>query len=127
MKKTFIILFLFSLSMQFVLAQETCNDETIMAVKGKWVKRPDATMKAGNQAQITSRIDKMQQLLQAAYPEPKGIEAAWYRSMGGYNSSVSSNAESYVLNALFKTYYCNTNVKNVIGHRNRQLVLCVGK
>lgn len=114
MKKTFIILFLFSLSMQFVLAQETCNDETIMAVKGKWVKRPDATMKAGNQAQITSRIDKMQQLLQAAYPEPKGIEAAWYRSMGGYNSSVSSNAESYVLNALFKTYYCNTNVKKML-------------
>ncbi len=114
MKKIFIIFFLFSFSVQFVVAQETCNDEMIMAVKGKWAKRPDATMKAGNQVQITSRIDKMQQLLQAAYPEPKGIEAAWYRSMGGYNSSVNSNAESYVLNGLFKTYYCNTNVKKML-------------
>ncbi len=114
MKKIFIIFFLFSFSVQFVVAQETCNDEMIMAVKGKWAKRPDATMKAGNQLQIISRIDKMQQLLQAAYPEPKGIEAAWYRSMGGYNSSVNSNVESYVLNGLFKTYYCNSNVKKML-------------
>jgi hypothetical protein len=114
MKKTFIIFFLFSLSVQFVLVQETCNDEIIMAVKGKWTKRSDANMKPGNQAQVISRIDKMQQLLQAAYPEPKGIEAAWYRSMGGYNSPVSSNAESYTLNASFKTYYCNSNVKKML-------------
>lgn len=97
-----------------LFGQQPCNDEIIMAIKGKWVKRPDATMKAGNQAQITGRIDKMQQLLQSAYPEPKGIEAAWYRSMGGYNSSVSNNADSYVLNALFKTYYCNSNVKKLL-------------
>jgi hypothetical protein len=59
-------------------------------------------------------MDKMQQLLQAAYPNPRGIEAGWYRSMGGHNSSVSSTAESYVLNALFKTYYCNSNVKKML-------------
>ena len=97
-----------------LFAQEHCNDEIILAVKGKWVKRPDANMKSGNQAGVTSRIDKMQQLLQAAYPEPKGIEATWYRSMGGNNSSVSSAAESYDLNALFKTYYCNSNVKKML-------------
>ena len=97
-----------------VVEQQTCNDEIIMAIKGKWAKRPDANMKAGNQVQITSRIDKMQQLLQAAYPDPKGIEAAWYRSMGGYNSSVNNNADSYVLNALFKAYYCNTNVNKLL-------------
>jgi hypothetical protein len=97
-----------------LFAQELCSEEIIMAVKGKWAKRPDATMKAGNQTQITGRLDKMQRLLQAAYPEPKGLEAAWYRSMGGYNSSVSDNADSYVLNALFKTYYCNSNVKKLL-------------
>lgn len=97
-----------------IVAQEACNDDIIMAIKGKWVKRPDASMNAGNLPQVISRIDKMQQLLQAAYPEPIGIEAGWYRSTGGYNSSVSSNAESYVLNALFKTYYCNKNVKKLL-------------
>ena len=112
--KQIIPLFLLLLFATNLFAQEPCNEEIIMAIKGKWVKRPDATMKAGNQTQITGRIDKMQQLLQSAYPEPKGIEAAWYRSMGGYNSSVSSNADSYVLNALFKTYYCNSNVKKLL-------------
>lgn len=107
-------LFFFLLVVNNLFAQEPCNDEIITAIKGKWVKRPDANMKAGNQSQITIRIDKMQQLLQAAYPNPKGIEAGWYRSMGGHNSSVSSKAESYVLNALFKTYYCNTNVKKLL-------------
>ncbi len=113
MKKIISLFFLLSIATN-VFAQEPCNEEIIMAIKGKWVKRPDATMKAGNQTQITGRIDKMQHLLQSAYPEPKGIEAAWYRSMGGYNSSVSSNADSYVLNALFKTYYCNSNVKKLL-------------
>ncbi len=100
--------------MQTGLAQAPCNDEIIMAINGKWTKRPDATMKPGNQAQVINRIDKIQQLLQAAYPRPRGIEAAWYRSMGGYNSSVSPGAESYVLNALFKTYYCNSNVNKLL-------------
>jgi hypothetical protein len=113
MKKIIPIFFLL-LFANNLFAQDPCTDEIIMAIKGKWARRPDANMKAGNQAQVISRIDKMQQLLQAAYPEPMGIEAAWYRSMGGYNSSVSSTADSYVLNALFKTYYCNTNVKKLL-------------
>ncbi len=106
--------FIFFIFFNQLFAQEPCNEEIIMAIKGKWAKRPDASMNAGNLPQVISRIDKMQKLLQAAYPEPIGIEAAWYRSTGGYNSSVSSNAESYVLNALFKTYYCNKNLKKLL-------------
>lgn len=100
--------------MQFVFAQEGCSDDIIMAVKGKWTKHADANMKAGNQVQITNRIDKMQQLLQTAYPEPKGIEAAWYRSMGGYYSSVDKSSSSYELNAMFFTWYCNIHVKKLL-------------
>lgn len=80
MKKVWRIFFCLLLIL-FSFSQEPCNDEIIMAIKGKWIKRGDANMKAGNQAQVISRIDKMQKLLQAAYPDPKGIEAAWYRSM----------------------------------------------
>ena len=105
--------FSFSLT-NTVVAQQPCNDEIIMAINGKWVKHADANMKSGNQSQIINRIDKMQKILQAAYPEPKGIEAIWYRSMGGHNSSVNINAESYVLDALFKAYYCNSNVKKLL-------------
>ena len=97
-----------------VVAQQPCNDEIIMAIKGKWTKRPDATMKAGNQLQVTSRIDKMQQLLQAAYPEPKGIVAKWYRSMGGYYSSIDKSSVSYELNTMFFTWYCNIHIKKLL-------------
>lgn len=109
-----LLVILFSIWLGCCFSQTPCNEERIMSVKGKWAKRPDANMKAGNQALITGRIDKMQQLLQAAYPEPRGIEAAWYRSMEGYNSSVNNGATSYVLNALFKAYYCNTNVNTML-------------
>lgn len=95
-------------------AQEQCNDEIIMAVKGKWAKRPDATMQANNQAQVVSRIDKMQQIVQAAYPEPKGTEANWYRSMGGYYSSLDKNLVAYNLNTMFYTWYCNIHVKKLL-------------
>ena len=98
------------------LAQEqlTCNDELIMAQQGKWAKRPDANMKAANLAQITARIDKMQQLVQAAYAAPKGGDAGWYRSMGGYYSPAAKGMDAYELNVLFKAYYCNTSLKKLM-------------
>ena len=95
-------------------AQEPCNDEIIMAVKGNWTKRPDANMKGTQTAQIINRIDKIQQLLQAAYPEPRGIVAKWYRSMGGHYSSIDKNSVSYELNAMFFTWYCNIHVKKLL-------------
>ena len=112
--KKIMAIFFFSHLLYKSFAQQPCNDEIIMAITGKWLKNADANMKTGNQSQIINRIDKMQQQLQAAYPNPKGMEAFWYRSMGGYNSSVNINAESYVLNALFKAYYCNTNVNKLL-------------
>ena len=113
MIKTFSFFLLFSLMHHSSFAQPPCNDDIIMNIKGKWVKRPDANIKAGNQSLVTSRIDKMQQLLQAAYPEPKGIEAAWYRSVESNNSN-KNGAATYSLNALFKAYYCNTYLKKLL-------------
>ena len=86
---------------------QPCNDEGIMNTKGSWKKTSDANMKAGNQAQVTSRIDKMQKLLQAAYPEPKGIEAKWYRTMHS-NPLIANGPIPFQLNALFLAYFCNT-------------------
>ncbi len=112
MIKTFLFFLLFSLMHHSSFAQPPCNDDIIMNIKGKWVKRPDANMKAGNQAQVTSRIDKMQKLLQAAYPEPKGIEAEWYRSISG-NAEVKAGPVPFALNALFLAYFCNSYEKKI--------------
>lgn len=112
--KRIIPFFLLLLFAGKLVGQPPCSEESIMAAKGKWAKRPDANMQAGNQSQVISRIDKMQQLLQAAYSQPVGIEAAWYRSMGGHYSAVNKGSLSYDLNALFKTYYCNTNLNKMM-------------
>ncbi|MEO5942405.1 MAG: hypothetical protein ABIP30_15580 [Ferruginibacter sp.] len=95
-------------------AQQICNDEIIMAVKGKWKKHSDANMQMGNQSQIISRLDKMQQVIQAAYPEPRGIEAGWSRSMGGYFESLNKNSVAYDLNIMFFSWYCNSHVKKLL-------------
>ena len=94
-------------------AQEPCNDDIIMNIKGKWKKTGESYMKGAYAAQAITRLDKIQQLLQAAYPEPKGIEAAWYYSMEG-SSFIKNGPLPYTLSALFKAYYCNTNVKKLL-------------
>ncbi len=111
-----IIIALFSLLIlsNHLFSQDICNDDLIMAVKGKWVKRPDNSMKSAVLSQITTRIDKMQRLLQEAYPEPKGIEARWYRTMGGHHTAAFKNSVEYELTSQFYTWYCNTHVKKLL-------------
>jgi hypothetical protein len=95
-------------------AQSPCNDEAIMSVKGSWKKRSDALMNAGNQAQVISHIDAISNLFKTAYPEPKGIEAGWYRTMGG-NPVINNNGPiPYQFNSLYFAWYCNTNVNKLL-------------
>jgi hypothetical protein len=95
-------------------AQQTCNDDVLMNKKGKWEKRsdshpfPDSSFPKNQFVQANNRIDKMQKLLQAAYPEPSGMEAGWYRSISG-RALVKGGPAPYELSALFLAYYCNTN------------------
>ena len=111
--KKIMLIFSFAHLLLYSFAQQSCNDEVIMNTKGSWKKTSDANMKAGNQAQVTSRIDKMKKLLQAAYAEPKGIEAKWYRSMIN-NPLLTNGPIPYQLNSLFLAYFCNTNNDNKI-------------
>lgn len=114
LEKVFIapIIFCFFLS-NVVIAQQPCNDEGIMNTKGSWKKNadanvsPDPTFPKNQFPQVTSRIDKMQKLLLAAYPEPKGMEAEWYRGISGH-PQVKTGPVPYALNSLFLAYFCNT-------------------
>ena len=112
MKKIMLIFSFAHLSM-YSLAQQPCNDEGIMNTKGSWKKTsdanvfPDQSFPKNQFPQVNSRIDKMHKLLQTAYPEPKGIEANWYRSISG-NPVVKAGAVPYQLQALFLAYFCNT-------------------
>ena len=95
-----------------VIAQQPCNDNIIMNTKGAWEKISDANMKIGYQAQVTNRIDKMQKVLQAAYAEPTGVEAKWYRSMNN-NPLLANGPIPYQLNSLFLAYFCNTHENKI--------------
>jgi hypothetical protein len=114
MKRT-IMMFFCLLPVLYLLAQQpVCNDETIMHIKGSWKRKSDAGVKPNGGfpndqlQQVSSRIDKMEKLLQAAYPEPMGIEAGWYPMIGG-GVLVKDGPVPYGLQSLFLAYYCNSN------------------
>ena len=48
----------------------------------------------------------MQKILQSAYPQPKGMEANWYRSISG-NALVPAGPVPFDLSAMWLPYYCN--------------------
>ena len=117
MKKIMLIFSFAHLSL-YSLAQQPCNDEGIMNTKGSWKKTsdaivfPDQSFPKNQFPQVNSRIDKMQKLLQAAYPDPKGIEAEWYRYFSG-NAVVKAGPVPYQLQALFLAYFCNDYEKKI--------------
>jgi hypothetical protein len=110
---------LLSLAVSFSYAQpspavpEECNDEIIMNVKGSWKKRSDANMIPDkNQSQINNRIDNISKLFQQAYPDPRGAEAAWYRSMTP--PILKGAPTAYAFYSQYKIWYCNTNLHKLL-------------
>ena len=104
------ILLLFLIPVLFIntsFAQQPCNVDVMMNVKGNWKKTGDANMHADkNQAQIISRIDAVGKLYQTAYPEPKGLEANWYRTMAG-SPAINNGPTPYQFNSFYPIWYCN--------------------
>ena len=93
---------------------EVCNGDVIMNVKGSWKKRSDANMKADkNKTQITNNIDAISKLFQEAYPDPKGMEAGWYRTMNG-DPLVKNGPTPYQFSSLYLGWYCNENLHKLM-------------
>lgn len=103
---------LLQLSTNTAVAQQACDDQTLMNIKGSWKKRTDANM-VNNQAQAISHIDAISKLFQTAYPEPKGMEAGWYRTMGGY-PVINNGPQPYQFNSLYLGWYCDNYQHKVV-------------
>ena len=118
MVKILSFIILFSLMHVYADAQQPCNDEVIMNAKGSWKKIadanpfPDESFPKNQFPMANSRIDKMQKILQAAYPEPKGMEAIWNHSISG-EPQIKGGPTPYSLNAGFLGYYCSYEKKIV--------------
>ena len=106
MKNLFLLIVIILLG-NILFVQAPCNDDVIMNVKGIWKKRSDANMKADkNQAQIINRLDAISKLFQAAYPDPKGMEAGWYRTMND-DPMINNGPTPYQFSSLYLAWYCN--------------------
>ncbi len=98
----------FLLLCRYSFSQQPCTADDLMNIKGSWKKASDANMRTDkNQSQINSRIDAISKLYQVAYPEPKGLEAEWYRTMEG-RPLVNNGPVTYQLNSLYLAWYCNS-------------------
>jgi hypothetical protein len=89
-----------------VHAQNDCSDAVLLGKTGSWNKRPDANMLHDkHQVQIDHCLDSISVLFQATVPQPKGIEAGWYRTMD--NPVLPGWPVAYCFNSLYFCWYCN--------------------
>jgi hypothetical protein len=104
-----IICLILSLVFSFeISAQQPCNPNDVAGTKGVWKKSSDANINESipEYPQIKKRSDAVFALFQSAIPEPKGMEARWYRSMGG-GPLVKNGPIPFQVNCLYLDYYCD--------------------
>ncbi len=112
-----IFLFFWLLSANKFFAQD-CNQATINA-KGKWtmlannVVYPEKTFPSNQYSQLYTRLDKIANLFQQAYPQPTGIDAKWYRSIRGA-AIVKNGPVPYQFNSLYLGWYYNQNLHKLM-------------
>ncbi|HWJ90838.1 MAG TPA: hypothetical protein VNR87_06985 [Flavisolibacter sp.] len=95
-------------------AQTSCNEDSVLAIVGKWKKNNDANMRPyKNLVQLTSRIDRVSHMFQEAYPQPRGTEARWYRNLQE-EPLVEGGPLAYDFHSLYQYWYCNKNVDSLM-------------
>ena len=91
------------------------DDRELLAIHGSWSAGADVGGTAGSgrprgaRQQVSARIDRLAELVRAASPEPRGMEAIWYRTLSA-GPLVKAGPDAYGLNALYKAWSCNQNL-----------------
>jgi hypothetical protein len=92
--------------------------DSIMSTKGEWKKSedavifPDKTFPRSQFNELNSRIDKIFPLFKEVLPDPRGLEARWYRVIDG-DSYLQDGPVPYEFSSLYLTYFCNSNTKKI--------------
>lgn len=85
--------------------------EDLLAIKGKWTARSDVGRGPGIPAnvapEVSTRIDRIGQLFRAAYPEPRGMEAAGYRDLDA-PQFLENGPYAYSYRSMYLAWSCNT-------------------
>ena len=92
----------------YISAQKPCDPKDVASAKGVWKKVSDANIdeQISGYQQIRKRSDAIASLFQSAIPEPKGMEAQWYRTMEGC-PLVKNGPVPFQVNCLYLNYYCD--------------------
>jgi len=134
--KPFVLLILSFISYQSAFSQDTikttgaCTDIIAQKADGKWIKSADvSTIKSKD---CNNRLDAIHELVLKTYPEPKGVDAAWHRSVGvsyfGSKRKYYKTSDDrltfdylntphflqYSYTAGFFAYYCDAYEKNIL-------------
>ncbi len=87
--------------------------EDVLAIRGKWTPRTDipggANIPANLVPEVTARIDRIGQVFKAAYPEPRGMEAAAYRDLSA-PSLIPNSLYAYSYRSMYLPWSCNTRI-----------------
>jgi hypothetical protein len=85
--------------------------EDLLAIKGKWTARSDVGRGPGIPAnvapEVSTRIDRIGQLFRAAYPEPRGMDAAGYRDLDA-PQFLENGPYAYSYRSMYLAWSCNT-------------------
>ncbi len=106
-----VLIFIIALFANTLIVHAQCSNDSLMAIKGKWVKNTGSNSNKAKSPETIKRMDQMLQLLQSAYI-PKGTEGKyWYNEQT--DRSLRKNIPlTYDLTADFMEYYCNSFQKN---------------
>jgi|GEM_PF-400703 hypothetical protein len=84
--------------------------EDLLALKGKWTVRTDVgrgtNIPAGAASEVDKRIDRIGKLFHAAYPEPRGMDAAGYRDLDS-PQLFENGPFPYSYRSLYLAWSCN--------------------
>src|SRR5262245_9491770 len=87
--------------------------EDLLAIRGKWTPRTDVPpgpgLPASAASNVSTRIDGIGQVFHAAYPEPRGMEAASYRDLSA-PQLVQAGPYAYSYRSMYLPWSCNTHV-----------------
>jgi len=84
--------------------------EDLLSIKGKWTVRTDVgrgpNIPPGAAREIDTRIDRIGKLFRAAYPEPRGMDAAGYRDLDS-PQLIEKAPYGYSYRSMYLAWSCN--------------------
>ena len=113
------LFFILLISACWAFSQSSDHDGEIMQIKGKWTKHDnivglnDPDFPKSQYPFVYKKTDSIATFLKRSYPNPTGLEAIYYTSVGEWPVCNGAPA-SYTLRSLYKSYYFNTNLNKIL-------------